>query len=156
MVLQAIVCHLFILRARASVVGVWINADATAGSEDACDLDVFGGHQFDEVFHDDIDAVFVEVTVVAEGEEIKLQTLALYHQLVGNVAYSYLSEVGLAGDGTQRGELRAVETHPIVVVGMLILKHFQHGGGKVEFVVGLFAELLQIFLRTIHIELIYC
>ena len=36
-------------------------------------FDVFRIHQGDEVFHDDVDAVFMEVAVVAEAEEIEFQ-----------------------------------------------------------------------------------
>ena len=47
---------------------------------------VLGIHQTDEVFHYNIDAILVESAVIAETEEIELQTLALHHFHIGNVA----------------------------------------------------------------------
>ena len=48
-----------------------MNGDATARCEFTEYFDVFWIHQGDEVFHDDVDAVFMEVAVVAEAEEIE-------------------------------------------------------------------------------------
>ena len=73
MVHQAEVCQLFVLGAWTTVVGVGVDADAATRGEDACDLDVLGIHETDEVFHDDVDAVFVEVAMIAEGEEVELE-----------------------------------------------------------------------------------
>ena len=50
-----------------------MNGDAAARCEFAEYFDVFRIHQGDEVFHDDVDAVFMEVAVVAEAEEIEFQ-----------------------------------------------------------------------------------
>ena len=125
---EAILRHLLVLRAWFAIVGKGIDADAAAGDEDACHLDVLGFHQVDEVLHDDVDAVLVEAAVIAKREEIKLEALALHHLLVRQVAYPYLCKVWLACDGTQSRELRAVESYPIVVLGVLILKSFQHFG----------------------------
>lgn len=71
--------HFFVLRAGTSIVCIGINGDAAARGEDARNLDVLGIHQTDEVFHYNIDAILVESAVVAETEEIELQTLALHH-----------------------------------------------------------------------------
>ena len=125
---EAVLCHFLILRAGLAVVGKGIDADAAAGDEDACHLDVLGFHQVDEVLHDDVDAVLVEAAMIAEREEVKLEALALHHALVGKVADAYLCKVWLACDGTQCRELWAVEAYPIVVLGMLVLKSFQHFG----------------------------
>ena len=84
-----------------AIVGVRPDADASARSENASHFDVFRVHQLYEVFHDDVDTVLVEVAVVAEAEQIKLQALALYHSYVGHIADAYLCKVGLSGDGTQ-------------------------------------------------------
>ena len=97
---HAVFGHLFVFCIGASVVGVGPDADAAAGGEDACDFDVFGIHEADEVFHDFVDAVFVEVSVVAVGEEVEFETFAFDHALVGNVGDAYLGKVGLSGDGT--------------------------------------------------------
>ena len=121
---EALLRHQLILCARHSVVGVGIDADATAGSKQADDLDVFGIHQANEVFKDDVDTVFVEVAMVAEAEQIEFQTLAFHHSFGRNISDSDLGKVGLTRDGAQGGELRTVEPHPIVILGMFVLKGF--------------------------------
>ena len=63
-----IVCHLLILGAWATVVGVWVDADATTWSEDACHFNVLRIHKVYEILHNLIDAIFMEVAVVAERE----------------------------------------------------------------------------------------
>lgn len=98
MVHEAVRCHFLVLGARTAVVGIGVDADAAAWSEDAGDLDVFGVHETDEVFHDLVDAVFVEVAMVAEREEVELEGFALYHALIGEVGDAYLGKVGLTGD----------------------------------------------------------
>ena len=73
MVHHPIVCHFFVFCAGAAIIGIGIDADPAAWREDACDFYVFGIHQADEVFHDGVDTVLVEVSVIAEGEEIELE-----------------------------------------------------------------------------------
>ena len=63
-----------------AVVGEGLDGDATTRIEEPDNLQIFGIHQLDQVFHDDVDAILMEVAVVAETEEIKLQALALHHQ----------------------------------------------------------------------------
>ena len=118
--------HFLVLRAWLAVVGKGIDAYAATGKEDACHLDVTGFHQSDEVFHYDIDTILVETAVVSEREEVEFQAFALNHPPVGKVVDAYLGEVRLPRDGTERRELGAVETHPIVVLGMLVLEGLQH------------------------------
>ena len=60
-----------------AVVGIGIDGDTTTGREEANDLDVFGLHEADKVLHDDVDTVFMEIAVVAEGEEVELQAFRL-------------------------------------------------------------------------------
>ena len=128
MVQQAMTGHLLVLGAWTAVVGVGIDADAATRQEESQHLDVLGIHQANEVFHDDVDAVLVEIAVIAEGEEVELEALRLYHALIGQVHNLDLGEVGLAGDGTQRGELRAVELHPVVVLTVLVLEGLEQRG----------------------------
>ena len=73
--IKALLCHLFILSAWATVVGIGIDADAATGCEQADNLNILWVHQFHQVFHDDVDTVFMEVAMIAEGEEIELQAL---------------------------------------------------------------------------------
>ena len=78
------------------------------------------------VVHDDIHTVFVKVAVVSEREEVELQALTLHHTFVRHIGDADFGKVRLARDGAERGEFRAVETHPVVVAGVLVLEGFQH------------------------------
>ena len=131
---QALPGELFVLCAGLAIVGVWMDGDAAARREEAGDLNIAGLHQADEVLHDDVDAVLVEVAVIAEGEEVEFQTLALDHLLVGYIGDDYFGEVGLAGDGTEAGKFGTIELDPIVVVGMFVDEGFEHLGGIVGFI----------------------
>jgi len=136
-VLEPVLGQLFVLGAWTAVVGVGVDGDAATWGEDAGDLDIFGVHEADEVFHDDVDAVLVEVAVVTETEEVELEALALHHALIGEIADAYLGKVGLAGDGAEAGELGAVELHPVVVLRMFVRKGLQYFWSVVGLVFGL-------------------
>lgn len=146
---EALRGQLLVFGARPAVVGIGVDADAATRDEKPGDLDIFGIHEADEVLHDDVYAVFVEVAVVAETEQVELQTFAFHHADVGNVADAYFGKVGLAGNGAEAGEFRTVEAHPIVVLGVFVLKGFKHLGCIVVAVSGFFAQLLQAFAFTI-------
>ena len=126
MIHQAVMRHLFILCARTAVVGIRIDADASAWGKDSRDLDVLGVHQLDEILHDGVDAVFVEIAMVTEGEQVKLERFALHHAAVGQVGDANLSKVWLSCDGAEGCEFRAIEPYPIVVLWVLVLKAFQY------------------------------
>ena len=51
---------------RFAVIAVGINGDTAARKKTSPDFDVFGIHEPDQIFHDDVYAVFMEVTVIAE------------------------------------------------------------------------------------------
>lgn len=123
--------HFFVFRSRSSVVGVGINADAASWCEDSRHFDVFWIHQFDEVLHDDVDTIFVEVAVVSEAEQVELQALAFHHFMVGEIVDAYFGKVGLPRDGAEAGELRAVEAHPIVVARVFVFKALEDFWGVV-------------------------
>lgn len=53
-----------------STVGKGVYADTTAGHEYASDFDIFRVHEREEVVEDNIYAVFMEIAVVSETEEI--------------------------------------------------------------------------------------
>jgi hypothetical protein len=135
-----------VLGTRTAVVGVRIDGDAATRGKEACDLDVFGIHQFDEVLHDDVYAVLVEVSVVSEAEKIELETLALDHLDVRDIADAKLCEVRLSCNRTERGELRAVETHPVVIALVLVFECLQYLRSVVHSVFGLAAKGLETFL----------
>ena len=129
---QAVLRQFIILGAWHSIIGIGPNANATSGRKDARHLNIFGVHELYEIFHDDIHTVFVKVAMVTETKEIELQALALYHALGWNVSDAYFGKIRLPRDGTQGGELRSVESHPVVVVGMFIVECLQHLGGIIS------------------------
>ena len=128
---KALLSQLLVLGSRTSIIGVWIDADATTRSKQSDDLDILGVHQSDEVLHNSIDAVLMEVTMIAEREKIELQALRLDHALVRDIHDFNLGKVGLTRNGTERSKLRTVELYPIIVPCMFILEGLQHLGGVV-------------------------
>ena len=102
MVEQTLLSHLFVFGAWTAVVGEGVDADAATRGEEAGDLDVLGVHESHEVFHDDVDAVLVEVAVIAEGEEVKLEALRLDHPVGRNIGNLDFRKVGLTGNRAQR------------------------------------------------------
>ena len=72
MVEEPVLCHLFPLRSGLAVIAVRIDGNASAGREVAPYFDLFRIHELYQVFHDYVYAVFMEVTVVAEREQIEL------------------------------------------------------------------------------------
>ena len=89
--------------------------------------------------------------MAAEAEQIELEALALHHPPVGDVADADLREIRLPGNRAQCREFRAVETHPIIVVGVLVLEGLEHAGIVVLAVSGLPAEGLELFTVSCHI-----
>lgn len=126
MIHQTITRHLFILRSRSAVVAVRINRDAAARGEFAPYFDVFRVHELDQVIHDDVDAILVEVAMVAEAKQIELERLAFDHLDVRNVADVDGRKVRLSGNRAQAGEFRAIEFHEVIPVRMFVVKGLQH------------------------------
>ena len=111
-----------------AVIGEGLDGNTASRIEQADNLQILGIHQLDQVFHNDIHAILMEVAVVAETEEIEFQALALHHLRAWDVINNKVSEIGLTRLGTQRGELGAVQGHQILVLGMFVLKRLQHLG----------------------------
>lgn len=57
---------LFPARVRAAVVCVGVDGDAAARREFAPDLDILRIHERDEILHDDVHTILVEIAVIAE------------------------------------------------------------------------------------------
>ena len=49
------------------------------------DFNIFWVHQADQVFHNNIDTIFMKVTMIAETEQIQFQGFTLHHAFTGNV-----------------------------------------------------------------------
>ena len=111
---------------RVAVVGEGFDRDTTTRVEQPDDLKVFGIHQFHQILHDDVDAILVEVTMVAEAEEIEFEALALHHQRTGNVINNKVAKIGLARLGAEGGELRTIQGNNILVFRMFILKDLEY------------------------------
>ena len=150
---EPVLGHLLVLGTGTAIVGIRVYTYASAGREETDYLNVLRIHETYEVLHDGVDAVLVEVAVVAEAEEVELETLRLNHAVVGEIADANLCEVGLPCDGTEACELGTVEAHPVVVVGVAVLEALEEVGVVVESVVGLAAELLKVILLAVHIML---
>jgi len=118
--------HLLILCPRLAVVAVRIDGDPATWRKFAPHLDIARLHELDQVVHDDVDAILVEVTVIAEAEQIELERFALYHLDVGHIADVDGSEVRLSGNRAEAGEFRAVEFHEVIAVRMFIVKSLQY------------------------------
>ena len=78
---QPICSKFFPLCSFHAVIAVGVDREASAGEEFAPDFDVPGLEEVDQVVHDDIDAVFMEVAVIAEAEEVEFQGFAFYHEI---------------------------------------------------------------------------
>ena len=104
---QPLLRHCLVLGSGAPVIGIRIDGNASPRGKKPCDFNVLGSHQPDEVFQDDVDAVFMESAMVAEAEEVELQAFAFHHLDVGDIADADLCEIRLAGDGAQAGEFGA-------------------------------------------------
>ena len=64
--MKALFCSLFPISTRLSIVCVWIDGQTTARRKLAPYLDVLRIHQFNQILHDNINAVLVKVPVIAE------------------------------------------------------------------------------------------
>jgi len=78
MVHQTMLSHRFELRAGLTPVAVRIDRNAAARGEFAPNLDITRRHQLDQIIHNNIDAVLVEITVIPEAEQVQLK-LSLIH-----------------------------------------------------------------------------
>ena len=136
---QPLLRHCLVLGSGAPVIGIRIDGNASPRGKKPCDFNVLGSHQPDEVFQDDVDAVFMESAMVAEAEEVELKALALHHEAVGYVVYDDFREVGLPGLGAERGEFGTCEGDHVVVVGVLVDESLEHLGRVVR---GVFCALV--------------
>ena len=133
---QAFACQCFKLGTCLAVIGKGMNGDAAARCKFAENFDVFRIHQGNQVFHDDVDAVFMEIAVVAEAEEVEFQGFAFHHFDVRDVADVDGGKVGLPGHGAEAGEFGTDELDEIVVVGMFVVECFKNFGSVAGRILG--------------------
>ena len=119
-----------------AIVGKRNDRDAPAGIEIALHLNVFGIHQIHEVFHDDIHTIFMKITAVAKTKEIEFEALAFHHFDAWNVVDNDVSEIRLPGFWAQGGKFGAIQSHEILIFGMLINERLEHIGCVIECILG--------------------
>lgn len=125
MIHHAVVGHLFVFRSRLTIVRIRVNGDAAARCEFAPYFNEARVHQLDQVVHDDIHTILVEITMVAEAEQVQLERFALHHFHIRNVADIDRRKVRLTRNRAQASELRTVEFYKIIAVRMLVIKVLQ-------------------------------
>lgn len=103
-----------------AVVAVWVYGDAAAGRKFPPYLNILGVHKPYQIFHNDVHTVLVEVPVIAEAIEIKLQRLAFNHSFRGYVRDIDRRKIGLTRYRAQARKLGTVEFHEIIVVLVLV------------------------------------
>ena len=82
---KSVPCKLLPLSTGLAIIAIRVNGNTAARQEFSPYLDIFRRHELYKVFHDYINAVLMEVAVIAKAEKIELQRLALHHYLIGNV-----------------------------------------------------------------------
>ena len=139
---------------RCAVVAVRVDGEPAAGEKFAPYFDIAGMEKLDEVTHDDIHAVLVEIAVIAEAEKIELQGLAFYHVLIGDVGDINSRKVRLSCLRAEAGEFRTVELDEIVTICVLIGDAFQKRRIVIIGILGILAsqllELIQAFTCIWH------
>jgi len=139
---HAVIGHLNVFGARLAVVAVRVDTEATAWKEFTPYFDVFGIHQCNEILHDDVHAVFMKSSVIAEAEEVKLQALAFDQLLIGNIAKVNCRKVGLTGYGAKACKFGTIEFDHRVVLRMLVIEAFQHFRGIFKQIFAFVSEIL--------------
>src|SRR5690606_33693983 len=109
MVHHPMVGHRFKFGTFSAIIAVWIDADSTPWGEFSPHLYVFRIHKPNQVLHDDIDAIFVEVAVIPEAEKIEFQAFAFHHQITRYIADVDSGKIRLTGNWTKRGEFGHIE-----------------------------------------------
>jgi len=138
---QAVLGPLLVFGAGLAVVAIRVDAQAAAWQKFPPYLNVFGLHQLNQVFHDDVDAIFVKSAVVTETEEIQLQTFTFNQFPIRNIAQVNGGKIRLSGNGAQTGKFGTIEFHPGVVLRVFIVEAFKHFGAVIEQVLALVAEV---------------
>lgn len=122
---QAFKGHVFPLSSFFSVVAVRVDGEAAARQEFPPHFNVFRIHKCYQVFHDDVDAVFMEGTVVSEGEEVEFEAFAFHHFYIRYVGNGDGRKVRLSRYGAKARKFGAVKFNEVVIVLVLVFKDFQ-------------------------------
>ena len=131
-----------------AVVAVGIDGEAAAGEEFTPYFNIAGTEKTDEVFHDHIDAVLMEVTVVTITEEVKFQGFAFYQIFVRDEGDVNGGKVRLACFRAETGEFRAVEFYEEILVRMFVGDSFQKAWIIVECIGCMLAAKMFQFIKA--------
>ena len=123
---QAFKGHVFPLCSFFSVVAVRVDGEAAARQEFSPHFNVFRVHNCYQIFHDDVDAVFMEGTVVPEGEKVEFKAFAFHHFYIRYVGNGDGRKVRLSRYGAKTCKFGAVKFDEVVVVLVLVFKDFQN------------------------------
>ena len=137
MLTQSLPRQLLILRPRTTIVGVRMNSNAATRGEDTRHLDVARIHQLDQILHDDIDTILMEIAMIAEREQVEFQRLRLHHLHIRNVRDDDAGKIWLSCDRAEASKLWAIELHPIIILRMLIDEGLKHLRSVILLIYGL-------------------
>lgn len=73
------------LRAFLSVIAEWVDRDTSARQELAPNFDVFWIQKSNEVLHNDVHTVFMEIAMISEAKQIKFERFAFNEICVGYI-----------------------------------------------------------------------
>lgn len=65
---HSVFCHFGIFSTGTSVIAIWVYADPASRCKKTGNFDVFGIHKFDEIFHNQVDAIFMKSSMIAKTE----------------------------------------------------------------------------------------
>lgn len=116
-----------ILWVRGGVCGFDGEADAAAGGELGGDGHAVGVASGGEVVEDLVDDELVETGVVAVACEVEFEGFGFDAGGVRDIADLELGEVGLACNGAEGGEVRAIKGNPVVAIGGWVGEGFEDG-----------------------------
>ena len=133
--MEAFFCRLFPVRTWFAIVGIRIDGKPPSRGEFAPYFDELRVHELDQIFHDDIDAVLVEVPMVAEGEKVEFEGFGLYHLLVRYIGDIDGGKVRLPCHRAEGSKFWTVEFNEIVVFWVFILEGLQYLRGVICWVV---------------------
>lgn len=123
---KTLLCSLLPFGSRLAVVGIRINGQTAARQEFAPNLNIFRLHQLDKILHNDIYAVFMEITVITEAEQVQLQRFAFYQTFVRYIRNVDGRKIRLSRHRTKASEFRAIKFNPVIILRVLIWERFQN------------------------------
>ena len=100
---------------------------AATGSKATFNAHVPGMARANQIVEDAVNHGFVERMDVAIGSQIQLERFGFEAARVGNVFDKNLSKIRLAGHGTKRREIRAINADGKIPVNIRIGKRLQRG-----------------------------